>query len=137
MAGIDNSAILLKADYQFKGPLTENYVLQQLRGQFEVAPRYILIKPVRLILSYNTGRKSFPWKPKAARISLPLRSNDILQNIIQNMHCAFLSVATARMGDNESSALPCRKNKESAVSVAMQCYTKGVSSCTSQYGFCI
>ena len=33
MAGIDNSAILLKADYQFKGPLTENYVLQQLRGQ--------------------------------------------------------------------------------------------------------
>lgn len=32
MAGIDNAAILLKADYQFKGPLTENYVLQQLRG---------------------------------------------------------------------------------------------------------
>ena len=31
MAGIDNSAILLKNDYQFKGPLTENYVLQQLR----------------------------------------------------------------------------------------------------------
>lgn len=27
MAGIDNSAILLKSDYQFKGPLTENYVL--------------------------------------------------------------------------------------------------------------
>lgn len=31
MAGIDNSAILLKADYQFKGPLkgplTENYIL--------------------------------------------------------------------------------------------------------------
>lgn len=40
MAGIDNSAILLKADYQFKGPLTENYVLQQLRGQFAVEPRY-------------------------------------------------------------------------------------------------
>ena len=32
MAGIDNSAILLKADYQFKGPLTENFVLQQLKG---------------------------------------------------------------------------------------------------------
>ncbi|MCH5257998.1 MAG: ATP-binding protein, partial [Lachnospiraceae bacterium] len=29
MAGIDNSAILLKSDYQFKGQLTENYVLQQ------------------------------------------------------------------------------------------------------------
>lgn len=38
--GIDNSAILLKTDYQFKGPLTENYVLQQFRGQFDVEPRY-------------------------------------------------------------------------------------------------
>lgn len=42
MAGVDNSAILLKSTYQFKGPLTENYVLQQLRGQFEVAE--ILLK---------------------------------------------------------------------------------------------
>lgn len=40
MAGIDNSAILLKTDYQFKGQLTENYVLQQLMGQFDVSPRY-------------------------------------------------------------------------------------------------
>lgn len=40
MAGVDNSAILLKSDYHFKGPLTENCVLQQLRGQFEVEPRY-------------------------------------------------------------------------------------------------
>lgn len=40
MAGIDNAAILLKSDYQFKGPLTENYVLQQLKGEFEVDPRY-------------------------------------------------------------------------------------------------
>ena len=31
-SGIDNSAILLKSTYQFKGPLTEKYVLQQLRG---------------------------------------------------------------------------------------------------------
>ena len=40
MAGEDKSAILLRTDYQFKGPLTENYVLQQLQGQFEVEPRY-------------------------------------------------------------------------------------------------
>lgn len=40
MVGVDNGAILLKTDYQFKGPLTENYVLQQLKGQFEVEPRY-------------------------------------------------------------------------------------------------
>lgn len=40
MSDVDNSAILLRTDYQFKGPLTENYVLQQLQGQFEVEPRY-------------------------------------------------------------------------------------------------
>lgn len=40
MAGIDNGAILLKSDYPFKGALTENFVLQQLKGQYELAPRY-------------------------------------------------------------------------------------------------
>ena len=40
MSGLDNSAILLKSDYQFKGPLTENFVLQQLVGQFTLEPRY-------------------------------------------------------------------------------------------------
>ena len=40
MAGIDNTAVLLKSDYIFKGALTENYVLQQLQGQFYIEPRY-------------------------------------------------------------------------------------------------
>ena len=56
MAGIDNSAILLKSDYQFKGPLTENFVLQQLRGQFEVEPRYFSDKngEIDFVLQYGT-----------------------------------------------------------------------------------
>lgn len=56
MAGLDNRAILLKSDYQFKGPLTENYVLQQLRGQFEVEPRYYSDKKseIDLVLQYGT-----------------------------------------------------------------------------------
>lgn len=56
MAGIDNSAILLKKDYQFKGPLAENYVLQQLRGQFDVEPRYYSDKnsEIDFILQYGT-----------------------------------------------------------------------------------
>lgn len=56
MAGIDNSAILLKNDYQFKGPLTENFVLQQLRGQFEVEPRYYSDKnrEIDFVLQYGT-----------------------------------------------------------------------------------
>ncbi len=56
MAGIDNTAILLKTDYQFKGPLTENYVLQQLRGQFAVEPRYFSDKnsEIDFVLQYGT-----------------------------------------------------------------------------------
>lgn len=57
MAGIDNSAILLKTDYQFKGPLTENYVLQQLRGQFVGDPHYFADKnrEIDFVLQYGTG----------------------------------------------------------------------------------
>ena len=56
MAGIDNSAILLKSDYQFKGPLTENYILQQLSGQFDVEPRYYSDKnsEIDFVLQYCT-----------------------------------------------------------------------------------
>lgn len=57
MAGIDNSAILLKTDYQFKGPLTENYVLQQLIGQFELEPRYYADKngEIDFVIQNGTG----------------------------------------------------------------------------------
>lgn len=56
MAGIDNSAILLKTDYQFKGQLTENYVLQQLKGQFEIEPRYYSdnSREIDYLLQYGT-----------------------------------------------------------------------------------
>lgn len=56
MAGIDNRAILLKSDYQFKGSLTENYVLQQLRGQFEIELRYFSDKnkEIDFVLQYGT-----------------------------------------------------------------------------------
>lgn len=56
MAGIDNRAIILKKDYQFKGPLTENFVLQQLRGQFEVEPRYYSHRnsEIDFVLQYGT-----------------------------------------------------------------------------------
>lgn len=56
MAGIDNSAILLKTNYQFKGPLTENFVLQQLCGQYEVAPHYYSERSgeIDFVIQYGT-----------------------------------------------------------------------------------
>lgn len=64
MAGIDNSAILLKEDYQFKGPLTENYVLQQLRGQFEVEPRYYSDKNSEIDFVLQNGTEIIPIEAK-------------------------------------------------------------------------
>ncbi len=64
MAGIDNSAILLKSDYQFKGPLTENYVLQQLRGQFEVFPRYYSDKSSEIDFILQNGTEIIPIEAK-------------------------------------------------------------------------
>ena len=65
MAGIDNSAILLKSDYQFKGPLTENYVLQQLQGLFDVAPRYYADKRGEIDFVLQNGTEIIPVEVKA------------------------------------------------------------------------
>ncbi len=65
MAGIDNSAILLKNDYQFKGPLTENYCLQQLRGQFEIEPRYFSDKNREIDFVLQYGTEMIPIEAKA------------------------------------------------------------------------
>ena len=65
MAGIDNSAILLKSNYQFKGPLAENYVLQQIRGQFTVEPRYYSDKSNELDFVVQYGAEIIPLEVKA------------------------------------------------------------------------
>lgn len=65
MAGIDNSAILLQSDYQFKGALTENYVLQQLRGQFLVEPRYYSDRNREIDFLIQYGTEIIPVEVKA------------------------------------------------------------------------
>lgn len=40
MAGVTNESILIKTDFPFMGSLTENYVLQQIRGLYPVTPKY-------------------------------------------------------------------------------------------------
>lgn len=60
MAGVDNSAILLKTDHQFKGPLTENDCLPQLCGQFEIAPRYFSDKNSEIDFALQYGTEIIP-----------------------------------------------------------------------------
>lgn len=64
MAGIDNRAILLKADYQFRGALPENYVLQQLKGFFEVEPRYYSDKRGEIDFVVQSGMEIIPMEVK-------------------------------------------------------------------------
>lgn len=64
MAGIDNSAILLKSSYQFKGPLTENYLLQQLKGQLEIMPRYYADKQGEIDFVLQCGTTIIPVEVK-------------------------------------------------------------------------
>jgi len=65
MAGIDNAAVLLKSDYQFKGPLTENFVLQQLQGQFDVEPRFYASKNGEIDFIIQKGMDIVPVEVKA------------------------------------------------------------------------
>lgn len=64
MAGLDNQAILTKTDYQFKGALTENYVLQQLQGQFSDKPRYFSTKSSEIDLLLPLGTDIIPVEIK-------------------------------------------------------------------------
>ena len=64
MAGLDNQAILTKIDYQFKGALTENYVLQQLQGQFSDKPRYFSTKSSEIDLLLPLGTDIIPVEIK-------------------------------------------------------------------------
>ena len=67
MAGVDNGAILLKSDFQFKGPLTENYILQQLRGQFPLAPRYYADKNSEIDFVLQNGMEIVPVELKGGK----------------------------------------------------------------------
>lgn len=81
MAGIDNSAILLKMNYQFKGPLTENYVLQQLKGKFDVEPRYYSDKNSELDFLIQYGTDFIPIEVKAGNEKIaPSFKNYIAEN---------------------------------------------------------
>jgi predicted AAA+ superfamily ATPase len=64
MAGVDNKAIILKHDYKFKGPLTENYIQQQLRGQFDVEPRYYSDKNREIDFIIQYGTETIPVEVK-------------------------------------------------------------------------
>lgn len=104
MAGISNESILLKEDYQFSGPLTENFVVQQLQGLYDVEPHYHIpsayeeidlvlqngmqIIPVEIKAGNNTNAKSFHKYIQKNECEMAIRysqlnyqENDVIINI--------------------------------------------------------
>lgn len=65
MAGVDNSAILLKSDFQFKGALAENFVLQQMKGQFETEVHYYADRNSEIDYLLQYGTNIIPVEVKA------------------------------------------------------------------------
>ncbi|MFI3226006.1 MAG: AAA family ATPase [Clostridia bacterium] len=69
MAGIENSFILLKSDYQFKGALIENFVLQQMKNQFDVGAHYF---------AENNLEIDFILQHKGEIIPVEVKSGDVV-----------------------------------------------------------
>ena len=107
MAGIDNSAILLKADYQFKGPLTENYVLQQLCGQFEAEPPITQAKPARLTSCCSIAQRLSPLRQKVVKVNPRLPSSGISRGITPNTPSVFPSAGIGRTAQPQISRCIC------------------------------
>ena len=92
-AGVSNKDIILDTGFQFKGPLTENYVLQQLIPQFDVAPHYYSpvqnyevdfllqnesdIIPVECKAGNNTVSASFKRYRKEQKPNLAIRFSEL------------------------------------------------------------
>lgn len=64
MAQLDNSPILTKTSYQFKGPLSENFVLQQLTGQFPATIAYYSTKNMEIDFLLQAGSRLIPMEVK-------------------------------------------------------------------------
>ncbi len=65
MAGISNDAVLLNKEFQFKGALTENFVLQQLKTVLGVAPCFYADKNLELDFVVQLNDMLIPLEVKA------------------------------------------------------------------------
>lgn len=65
MAGISNDAVLLNKEFQFKGGLTENFVLQQLKTVLDVEPCFYADKNMELDFVVQLNDMLIPLEVKA------------------------------------------------------------------------
>lgn len=101
MADISNEAILIKSDYQFKGALTENYVLQQIRGLFDGEPHYFAPTSTSEIdFVIQNGMQIIPIEVKGGE---SVQSNSFKSFIRE--HNPEKAVRISKLGYNENGSL--------------------------------
>lgn len=101
MAEISNEAILIKSDYQFKGALTENYVLQQIRGLFNGEPHYFAPTSTSEIdFVIQNGMQIIPIEVKGGE---SVQSNSFKSFIRE--HNPEKAVRISKLGYNENGSL--------------------------------
>lgn len=67
MAGISNDAVLLNKEFQFKGALTENFVLQQLKTVLDIEPCFYADKNMELDFVMQLNDMLIPLEVKAGK----------------------------------------------------------------------
>ena len=65
MAGVENESIVLNSNFQFRGAMTENYVLQQLYPILNVAPTYFTFGHYETDFLVQKGEKIVPIEVKS------------------------------------------------------------------------
>ena len=100
MAGIDNLSLLTKSDFQFKGVLAENYVLQQLRGVFDIEPRYFATKSGEIDFIVQSGSEIVPIEVKAGKD----RNSVSFKNYVKK-YSPLHAVRFSRMGYLQNGAI--------------------------------
>lgn len=99
MAGIDNSAILLKSDFQFKGALTENYVLQQIKDQFETEPHYYADSHSEIDYLIQYGTDIVPIEVKAGEDKSGASFKNYIQTKSPNYAIRFSKMGYKKDGE--------------------------------------
>lgn len=101
---------------QFKGPLTENYVLQQLRGQLEVEPRYYADKNSEIDFVVQNGLEIIPMEVKGGKRQIGAVIQKVHRRSQAETRAAFFQ---ARLPEgrryHQFAPVPCSKNKRFAV----------------------
>ena len=68
MAGIENESIVLNKDFPFKGALAENYILQQIKNEFAIEPRYFTFDKYEIDFLIQNNSDIFPVEVKAGEV---------------------------------------------------------------------